>query len=56
MPAKLYHYGWDEWKDSPEYYRYKLSILRQFHNEARELSSYEMIRKWERIKMETTRK
>ena len=54
MPAKLYHYGWDAWKDYPEYNKYKLSILRQFHNEARELSSYEIITKVERT--ETTRK
>lgn len=54
MPAKLYHYGWDAWKDYPEYHKYKSSILRQFHNEARELSSYEIIRKEKRTETETT--
>lgn len=49
IPIKLYHYGWDAWKDYPEYYRYKLSILHEFHNEPRKLCSYEIIRKGERI-------
>lgn len=45
MPVKLYHYGWNAWRDYPEYYKYKLSILHSFHNEPRKLSSYDIIRR-----------
>lgn len=43
IPLMLYHHGWDAWKDYPGYYAHKLSILHEFHNEARQLSSYEVI-------------
>lgn len=44
IPIKLYHYGWDAWKDYPEYHKHKLSILHQFHNEPRRLCSYEIMK------------
>jgi hypothetical protein len=45
LPTKLYHYGWDAWKDYPDYYVHKLFILHEFHTESRQLCGYEVFRR-----------